>query len=85
MTTAWIVPAGTDSAPDAQSGDYLLRPSGELVEVGQVDTTCTWLGTLDRSLLPQLPDVQSPTQAPEQERVLLAARGLETAQTHRGG
>ena len=85
MTTAWIVPAGTDSAPEAQSGDYLLRRTGDRVEVGHLGEACTWLGTLDASLLPELPSVDAPTRAPEQEKVLTAARGLESAETHRGG
>lgn len=85
MPTAWIVPAGTDSAPDAQSGDYLLRPDGARYEIGSVDGACTWLGTLDASLLPELPAVDAAAAAPEQEAVLLAARGLESAETHRGG
>ena len=85
MPTAWIVPAGTDTAPEAQSGDYLLRPDGARYEIGSVNDACTWIGTLDAGLLPELPAVDAPTAAPEQERVLLAARGLESAQTHRGG
>ena len=85
MPTAWIVPAGTDTAPEAQSGDYLLRPDGDRYEIGAVDDACTWIGTLDASLLPQLPAVDAATQAPDQEAVLLAARGLESAETHRGG
>jgi hypothetical protein len=85
MPTAWIVPAGTDTAPEASAGDYLLRPDGDRYEVGSFDATCTWVGTLDAGLLPTLPAVDAPTPAPEQEAVLLAARGIESAQTHRGG
>jgi hypothetical protein len=85
MPTAWIVPAGTDTAPEAQPGDYLLRPDGERVEIGSFDASCTWVGTVDASLLPDLPAVDSPTKAPDQEAVLLAARGVESAETHRGG
>ena len=85
MATAWIVPTGTDSAPGAQDGDYLLRREGNRVEIGSVSGACTWLGTVDASMLPDLPQVQDPQEAPEQERVLMAARGLESAEQHRGG
>ena len=88
MATAWIVPAGTDRAPDAAPGDYLLRPAGGAAgqfEVGEIGDGCTWIGTLAASLLPALPQVQEPTAAPEQERVLTAVRGVVSAETHRGG
>lgn len=85
MATVWIVPAGTDSAPGAQSGDYLLRRDGDRYEIGRLGTTCTWLGTAEASLLPELPEVDSPTQAPDQDAALLAARGVESAESHRGG
>ncbi len=91
MATAWIVPAGTDSAPGARDGDYLLRPTGsgsgtsELYEVGTVSGACTWVGTVDAGLLPALPAVTEPQEAPDQERVLTAARGVVTAEHSRGG
>ena len=85
MATVWIVPAGTDSTDRAQQGDYLLRPDGDRYEVGAVDSTCTWVGTVDAGLLPDLPAVQEPQEAPEQERVLLAVRGVKSAEDHRGG
>lgn len=85
MATVFLVPAGTDTAPDAQSGDYLLRPDGDRYEVGRVDGSCTWVGTLAASLLPELPQVDAAQEAPEQERTLTAVRGLETAETNRGG
>jgi hypothetical protein len=85
MATVFLVPAGSDSAPGAQSGDYLLRPDGDRYEVGRVDGTCTWIGTLDASLLPDLPQVDAAQEAPEQERALTAARGLESAEANRGG
>lgn len=85
MATAWIVPAGTDRAPGASDGDYLLRPDGPLFEVGSVSGACTWFGTVAASLLPDLPQVQQPQEAPEQEAVLMAVRGVESAEQHRGG
>ena len=83
MSTVWIVPEGTDSAPAATAGDYLLRPSGDSYEVGRHDGT--WIGTVAASLLPDLPRVDSPREAPEQTRVLTAVQGVESAEANRGG
>ena len=86
MPTVWLVPAGTDSADSAADGDYLLRPAdGGLYEVGKLDAGCTWVGTLSADLLPDLPQVDGPQEAPEQDKVLAAAQGVESAETHRGG
>lgn len=86
MATVYLVPSGTDSADAASSGDYLLRPTGDgLYEVGRVDAGCRWIGTLSASLLPPLPAVDAPQEAPEQTAVLAAALGLQSAQEHRGG
>ncbi len=86
MATVYLVPAGSDSAPDAASGDYLLRPSGDgLYEVGQQDTTCTWFGTVSAGLLPSLPSVDAPQEAPEQVTLLTAVQGVQAAEHHRGG
>ena len=86
MPTVYLVPAGTDSAPGASSGDYLLRPAGDdLYEVGKQDSGCTWIGTLSASLLPDVPPVDEPAAAPEQAPLLAAAQGLESAQDLRGG
>lgn len=84
--TVYLVPAGSDSAESASAGDYLLRPTGDgLYEVGRVGDGCTWVGTLSEDLLPDLPDVDGPTEAPEQARVLAAAQGVESAEVNRGG
>lgn len=86
MPTVFLVPAGSDSAPGAASGDYLLRPSGEdLYEVGRQNSSCTWIGTVAASLLPSLPSVDAPQEAPEQQRLLTAVQGVESAQDLRGG
>jgi hypothetical protein len=85
MPTVWLVPEGTDSADAATDGDYLLRAQGALYEVGKQTSSCTWIGTLSADLLPDLPTVDSPQEAPEQERVLAAVQGVESAETHRGG
>ncbi len=86
MPTVYLVPAGHDSVDGAVSGDYLLRPSGDgLYEVGKQDTSCTWVGTLAASLLPPLPTVEQPQEAPDQQQVLTAVQGLESAEHLRGG
>jgi hypothetical protein len=86
MPTVFLVPSGSDSADAAASGDYLLRPSdGGLYEVGKVDGGCTWVGSLSADLLPSLPEVDSAQEAPEQERVLAAVQGVESAEVNRGG
>ena len=86
MPTVFLLPPGTDSAEAASSGDYLLRPAeGDLYEVGKVDDSCTWVGTLSKSLLPSLPQVDGPQEAPEQQAVLAAVQGVESAQENRGG
>ena len=86
MPTVWLVPSGTDNADAASSGDYLLRPQGDgLYEVGKVDDSCTWVGTLSADLLPSLPSVDSPQQGEDQVKLLAAVQGVESAETHRGG
>jgi hypothetical protein len=89
MSTVWLIPAGTDSAEGAAAGDYLVRPSGsDLFEVGAVDSSvqsCTWLGELSASLLPSLPQVDAPQEAPDQTALLAAVQGVEDAQAKRGG
>jgi hypothetical protein len=86
MATVYLVPAGHDSAPGAGSGDYLLRPSdGDLFEVGKQGSSCTWIGTVAASLLPALPTVDAPQEAPEQAALLTAVQGIEVAEHHRGG
>ena len=86
MPTVFLVPAGSDSADGASAGDYLLRPKGDdLYEVGKVDDGCTWVGTLSASLLPSLPTVDGPQEAPEQTTVLAAVQGVESAEENRGG
>ncbi len=86
MATVYLVPSGSDSADAASSGDYLLRPAADgLYEVGRVDGGCRWIGTMSADLLPVLPQVDAPLEAPDQGAVLAAAQGLESAQANRGG
>lgn len=85
MATVFLVPSGTDSADAASDGDYLLRPSdGDLYEVGKVGDTCTWLGSLKAELLPDLPQVDGPQEAPQQPEVLSVVQAVETAHRERG-
>lgn len=85
MATVYLVPSGTDSAGGAAPGDYLLRPAeGDLYEVGTVGDGCTWIGSLKAELLPSLPSVDAPQEAPDQTAVLPVVQGLETAQRERG-
>ena len=86
MPTVFLVPAGTDSADGAADGDYLLRPTaGGLYEVGTVGDGCTWIGSLSAELLPSLPQVDAPQEAPDQVTVLPIVQGVETAEKNRGG
>ena len=86
MATVFLVPAGTDSAAGAAAGDYLLRPAdGDLYEVGTVGDGCTWIGSLSAELLPALPRVDAPQEAPDQISVLPVVQGVETAEKNRGG
>jgi hypothetical protein len=85
MPTVFLIPSGTDSADAAAQGDYLLRPTGDdLYEVGRVGETCTWLGSLKASLLPDLPSVDGPQEAPQQPDVLSVVQAVETAERERG-
>ena len=86
MPTVFLVPSGSDSADGASDGDYLLRPADDdLYEVGKVGESCTWLGSLSASLLPSLPQVDGPQEAPDQVTVLAAVQGVESAEVNRGG
>ena len=86
MPTVYLVPPGTDSAEGASPGDYLLRPADDdLYEVGSVGDGCTWIGSLKAELLPSLPQVDSPQEAPDQVAVLPVVQGVETAERTRGG
>ncbi|MCW2665729.1 MAG: hypothetical protein JWN57_691 [Frankiales bacterium] len=68
-------------APNASSdGDYLLRRSGDDVEIGRVKGgSHEWLGSVPAA---SLPGVDGDLSAPE---LLTALQGLETALVARGG
>jgi hypothetical protein len=86
MPTVWILPAGSDSADSAVEGDYLLRPrDADTYEIGKQADPCTWIGTVAASLLPALPLVESAQEGPDQEQLLTAVVGVESAEHLRGG
>ncbi len=74
-TTVWI-----GSAEEAAEGDYVLKPGGDTVEVGKVEggEVC-WIQPVPVSALPD--DYENA----DQERLLTAIRGVETAVNNRGG
>lgn len=74
MTQVWI-----GEAADAAEGDYVLRPGGDTVEVARVEggELCP-LPPIPASALPDLDGA-------DQERLLTAIRGVETAANNRGG
>lgn len=74
MTQVWI-----GETADAAEGDYVLKPGGDTVEVGRVENgELCWLAPMPTSALPDLDTA-------DQERLLNAIRGVETALNNRGG
>jgi hypothetical protein len=90
MESIWAVGRDGDRVDDAADGDYVLCSTEGDVAVGRVDGgTIAWIGHLDPSLLPAgALDAVEPsggaTRPPEQDALLRAARGVETAQRERG-
>jgi hypothetical protein len=87
MSIVYLVPESTDAAPGRSDGDYLVRPCarGEH-ELGRVEGDgVTWFGSVPKGELPGVPEVSEPKQAPEQNELLIAVRGIETAVANRGG
>ncbi|HEU0130998.1 MAG TPA: hypothetical protein VFQ85_08415 [Mycobacteriales bacterium] len=84
MSTVWVT--NGDATGGAAEGDYVLKPAGDLVEVGRVEggEVC-WLQPVPASTLPDLGTADGLTEAPEQDRALAAVRGVETALNTRGG
>jgi hypothetical protein len=86
MDTVWLLPAGTDSAPGAGDGDFLIRPAGEELEVAALSHGgVEWLGSLPASLVPEVPAVTEPSPAADQAALLMAVRGVQSALVERGG
>ena len=87
MSLVHLVPPSTDSAPGSSDGDYLVRPCcDDEFELGRVaNGSVDWYGSVPRSSLPGVSVVSEPQQAPDQQALLTAVEGIETAVTHRGG
>jgi len=84
MTTVWLT--NGDDTGSAAEGDFVLRPAGDTVEVGVVEGgELCWLQPVPASTLPDLGEAGGFTEAPEQERLLTAVRGVATAVNSRGG
>lgn len=88
MSIVHLVPESTDAAPGQSDGDYLVRPCerGEH-ELGRVQNGgVDWFGSVPKNELPGVPEkVDEPRQAPEQNELLIAVKGVETAIVNRGG
>jgi hypothetical protein len=87
MSTVYLVPESTDAAPGQSDGDYLVRPCerGEH-ELGRVDGgQVEWFGSVPKDQLPGVAPVTEPQQAPEQNELLIAVKGIESAIANRGG
>lgn len=74
MTTVWI-----EQAENAADGDYVLTPGGDVVTIDLVENGAPFrIGEVAASALPDLATA-------EQDQLLTAVRGVETAQINRGG
>ena len=86
MTNVWLLPAGTESAPDADTEDHLVRLSGDNAEIARVTAAGPeWLGSVPASSLGSLPAAgDGPTPIEDQE-AQTAVQGAATALNQRGG
>jgi hypothetical protein len=86
MSIVHLVPESTDAAPGQSDGDYLVRPCerGEH-ELGRVDGgRVDWFGSVPKDQLPGVSAVSEPQQAPQQNDLLIAVKGIESAIVNRG-
>ena len=84
--TVYLLPEGADDTGPAGDGDYVLRPGGDGYEVGQLQgSDIKWSGSVPASVLPDLPKVDEPTEAPDQQKLLTAVGGIITGQVEAGG
>lgn len=83
--TVWLQSEGTPA--DAQEGDIVLKPTGDLVQVAEVDAEGALQvhGEVATSLLPGLPESGAQPQRISDEALLRAVRGVVTAERERGG
>ena len=85
MSTVHLLPEGSDDATGS-TGDHVLRPTGGgEVEVGRVENGgVAWLGTVPRDSFPDLPPVDAPQPATDNE-ITVAVQGVVSAFDNRGG
>ena len=86
MSNVWLLPSGTDSAPDAAPDDHLVRPTGDDVEIARVtDGGPEWLGSVPASALGALPSAGDGPARVDDQQVLIAVQGAATALNEQGG
>ena len=84
--TVYVLPSGFEGSGPASDGDYVLRPGGDGFEVGMLQNgQLKWSGSVPAASLPDLPEVQEPTEAPDQPATLTAVSGIVTGQVEAGG
>ncbi len=85
MSNVWLLPSGTDSAPDAGSDDHLVRLSGDDAEIARVTAGGPeWLGSVPASALSLPAGGDGPTKV-EDQTALIAVQGAASALNERGG
>ena len=85
MSNVWLLPSGTDSAPQAGADDYLVRVAGDDAEIARVtDAGPEWLGSVPAASL-SLPAAGGDATALEDQTALIAVQGAASALVERGG
>ena len=86
MSNVWLLPSGSDSAPDAGSNDHLVRLSGDDAEIARMTTGGPeWLGSVPASSLGSLPAAGDGPTKLEDQTALIAVQGAASALNERGG
>ena len=86
MSNVWLLPSGSDSAPDAGTDDHLVRVSGDDAEIARVtDAGPEWLGSVPASSLGSLPAAGDGPAPVEDQAAVIAVQGAATALNTRGG
>ena len=86
MSNVWLLPSGTDSAPDAGTEDHLVRLSGDDAEIARVTAAGPeWLGSVPASSLGSLPAAGDGATRIEDQAALTAVQGAASALNQRGG
>ena len=85
MSNVWLLPSGSDSAPDSAAEDHLVRVSGDDAEIARVTAAGPeWLGSVPASSLSLPAAGDGPTRL-EDQTALIAVQGAATALNERGG